>query len=63
MTIIVLIMYLIFLLIFSVASFFALNQLIRYGFVGDASKKSVGIYILVSLTIIIASFVVFLILS
>lgn len=47
--------FIIFLLIFGVASFLALYQLWQFGYVGDASYRVMVLYVLVSLVIIIGT--------
>lgn len=59
MTSIALIIYLLFLLFFGVASFFGLYQLWQFGYVGDATKRTIAIYILVSAAVVMVSIVVF----
>lgn len=54
--------YLLFLLIFSAASFFALYQLWHFGYVGDASKKMLLIYLAIAAGLIIVTFLVYAIL-
>ncbi len=58
--IIFLALYLIFLIIFVILSYFAIYHARRFGFVGDATKVAVDIYLIVSAIIIISSFVLIL---
>ncbi len=49
--------YILFLIIFSILSFFGLYQLAHFGYVGDASRQMIVIYLGLSLLIIISSIV------
>jgi hypothetical protein len=53
--------YLTFVLFFSIFSYFALYHIWRFGFVGDVTKMVVYGYIIISIIIIITSFVLILI--
>ena len=50
-------MYLVFLIIFGVGSFFGLYQLWQFGYVGDATKRVIVLYILLSLLVILGSII------
>ena len=51
--------YFIFLVIFSAYSYLALANLNKYGHVGDASRVMIILYIIVSITIVILTVILF----
>ena len=53
----VLAFYLLFLIVFGIFSYLALYHLYEYGYIGDATKKVMFIYIFVSLAIILTTIV------
>lgn len=55
MTVTILTIYAIFLVGFSLFSFFALYQLFHFGYVGDASRRMMILYITIALAIILGS--------
>ena len=59
MTAILVSSYLIFLVVFLIASFFGLYQLWQFGYVGDASRRIVMLYTIASVVIILLTFFIF----
>ena len=57
-----LIIYLLFLVVFAVVSFFGLYQMWQFGYVGDASKRIIALYILISAAIVLVSIIAFFVL-
>lgn len=57
MSAIALSVYLIFLIIFGIGSFFGLYQLWQFGYVGDATKRVIVLYVILSLLVIFGSII------
>lgn len=57
-----LLIYLLFLLIFAILSFFGLYQMWQFGYVGDASKRVISLYILAAAIIVGLTIVAFVLL-